>query len=401
MEPTQREPLVWLVDPISYTGMAYSDVGQVDALRRLGVDALVAGSEAWILDPKIVPRLAIFRGTHGDRSRIRKGAAYMTSLVRLFRRVMAGRPDIVHWQYLELPVADALVMYAMRRLGIRQVYTAHELLPWSARVHHRWVFRRLYANLDGIVVHNADQFAQIVARFGVDEAKVFLAPLGDYALFAEPELAQSAARVRIGIEPDVPVALFFGAIRPSKGLDVLLRAWAIAIRAVPDAMLLVVGKPLRGMDAATITALIDELGIGDRVRSVLEQVDPADANTYYRSADVVVLPYRDIGTSGVLRYAYDSALPVVATAVGEHTNHVTPGKTGFLVPPDDVEALAVAIGDALRDRWLLQPMGRAAYAYASDQMGWLEPAKALRQMYVDLMGAASGGQERNAPSARS
>lgn len=393
MERSHRPLLVWLVDPISYTGMAYSDVGQVEALQRLGVRAVVAGSDGWMLDPKIVPRLAIFRGTHGNRSRLLKGLAYVTSLIRLFRSINAARPDIVHWQYLELPVADALLMRAIRRLGIRQVYTAHELLPWTARSHHRWVFRRLYANLDGIVVHNPDQRDELIARFGVDPAKVYAAPLGDYAIFARPDLPQADARALLAVGSHTPVALFFGAIRPSKGLDVLLRAWAIAVGDVPEAVLMVVGKPLRGMDSATITALIEELGVQKSVRTVLEQVDPTEANTYYRAADVVVLPYRDIGTSGVLRYAYDSALPVIATAVGEHTTHVTAEQTGFLVAPDDVPALAAAIHEALRDRDRLQAMGLEAHAYAERHMGWLGPATALRQMYLELAPGASGPQD--------
>ena len=218
MSSSEYSPTVWIVDPISYSGMAYSDVGQIVALQELGAQPLLIGSDSWMLDPGIVARLAVFQGTHGDRSRVRKGVAYAGSLARLLNRIKRCRPDIVHWQYTELPIADVLTMVGIRLLGVAQVYTAHELLPWTARTHHRWLFTLLYAVVDAIIVHNGDQRAELIRRFRVAPWKVHLAPLGDYALFATPQLPQSQARARLGLSADPPVALFFGTIRPSKGL---------------------------------------------------------------------------------------------------------------------------------------------------------------------------------------
>jgi len=74
MSSSEYSPRVWLVDPISYSGMAYSDVGQIVALQELGARPLLVGSDSWMLEPKIVPRIAVFRGTYGTTSRLRRGA---------------------------------------------------------------------------------------------------------------------------------------------------------------------------------------------------------------------------------------------------------------------------------------------------------------------------------------
>lgn len=377
-------PTVWIVDPISYSGMAYSDVGQIVALQELGARPLLVGSDSWMLAPAIVPRIAVFRGTHGPRSRLRKGAAYIVSLARLLIRLTRTRPDVVHWQFTELPVADLLTMLAIRSLGIPQVYTAHELLPWSASRHHRWLFSRLYRVVDAIVVHNDDQRAEITWSFGADPAKVHVAPLGDYAIFATPELAQPQARSRLALADDAPIALFFGTIRPSKGLEVLLEAWALVARRLPEAVLLVVGKPYKGLDTNKTIAQIQQLRIGDSVRTRFEQVNPVDTNTYYRAADVVVLPYHEIGSSGVVRYAYNSARSVIATSVGEHAARVIEGETGHLVPPGKPGVLADALVDALADRPRLQSMGEAAQAYAAGNFKWLDPAREMLRIYQEL-----------------
>jgi glycosyltransferase involved in cell wall biosynthesis len=389
MSSTDAEPTIWLVDPISFSGMAYSDVGQIEALQRLGAAPLLAGSDGWMLDREVVPRVTIFKGTHDEPSQVRKGVAYALSLARLVRLVRARRPDVIHWQYSQLPMTEIVAMLAIRRLGSRQVYTAHELLPWTARRHHRWLFARLYNVMDAVVVHNADQREELVGGFGVDPSKVLVAPLGDYALFATPDVPQSDARRRLGLDVANPVALFFGAIRRSKGLDVLLHAWKEVAHQLPDAILVVVGKPVRGVDPDGLNALIETLGIGDQVRTVFAQVDPTDANSYYRAADVVVLPYLEIGTSGVLRYAYDSGRAVIATSVGEHVEQVIEGETGYLVPPADHVALSQRLVDALENRDQLHAMGSAARDYATANLGWIAPARTLLELYRSL-GRRSG-----------
>lgn len=384
MTSTDAAPTIWLVDPIAYSGMAYSDVGQIEALQRLGATPLLVGSDGWMLEPAIVPRLTVFKGTHGDRSQTAKGLAYAVSLARLVRLTWARRPDVIHWQYSQLPLAETVAMLAIRALGTRQVYTAHELVPWTTRRHHRWLFSRIYRMMDAVVVHNDQQRFDLLRGFDVEPSKVLVAPLGDYALFATPDLPQAAARDRLALDVSTPVALFFGAIRQSKGLEVLLRAWSEVARRSPTAVLVIVGKPVQGVDADALQSLIETLGIGDRVRAVFEHVNPEDTNTYYRAADVVVLPYLEIGTSGVLRYAFDSARAVIATSVGEHVTHVAHGQTGYLVPPADPGGLADRLTAALVDRERLRSMGITAHGYAMANLGWLGPARSMLERYRAL-----------------
>ena len=98
-------------------------------------------------------------------------------------------------------------------------------------------------------------------------------------------------------------------------------------------------------------------GLPDGITLHIGSSSPAAANDYYAAADVVAIPYDEVSTSGVMRYAYSAARPVVATSIGEFADHVMDGKTGRLVPPGDSEATASALIDVLSDRARALEMG--------------------------------------------
>jgi glycosyltransferase involved in cell wall biosynthesis len=381
----QDRPTVWVVDPVSYTGMVYTDVSQVMALEAAGASAMLLGSDRWMLDPSVIRHQDVFRGTSGQAHRLRRGVAYAASVVRLIAAVRAQRPDVVHWQYTELPILDLVAAACIRLLGTRQAYTAHELLPWSTRRYHVSVFRRFYRAMDLVVVHDEERREQLHKEFGVRSSRIKVATLGGFSAFAAPELTQDEARKRLNVPADAPVALFFGTIRPSKGLEVLLAAWPEVRNRLPTAQLLIAGKPFKRLDTgallASLTSTPAELGI----RVDFRHIDPAETNNFYRAADVVVLPYHAIGTSGVLRYAFDSERAVVATSVGEHSAHVQDGITGFLVAPGDAGALSRSLIAALGDRTRVSQMGKAARRYGDGTWGWPRIGETLLVAYRSLL----------------
>ena len=177
------------------------------------------------------------------------------------------------------------------------------------------------------------------------------------------------------------MALFFGSLRPSKGLHALLRAWGSVAAALPEARLVVAGRPYRGTDTEELASVAEAAGAAASVLFRFDEFGSDEANFYYRAADVVVLPYQRITTSAVLRYAYSSGRPVVATSVGEHQDHVN-SAVGWLVPPDDAPALAQALIAALSDPVATAARGRAALDYATKHFDWADIARKTIEAYA-------------------
>ncbi|MBW2253872.1 MAG: glycosyltransferase [Deltaproteobacteria bacterium] len=139
--------------------------------------------------------------------------------------------------------------------------------------------------------------------------------------------------------------LFFGFVRPYKGLDVLIEALGLL---GDNIHLTIAGEFWEGR--AEIEARIRQLGLTGRVELVPRYVSDQETAEYFARADVCVLPYRSATGSGVVTVAYHFDTPVVVTAVGGLPEAVVDGETGLLVPPGSPAALAEAIGSMTADR---------------------------------------------------
>ncbi len=148
------------------------------------------------------------------------------------------------------------------------------------------------------------------------------------------------ARRELGVAPGESLALFVGLIRPYKGVEDLLRAFALLGRETPW-RLVVAGEPWGGL-GERLRRLHGELGLGDTVQLHLRWVPEAGMPALLGASDAVVLPYRSASQSAVIPLAMAHGVPVVSTRVGSLDDVVRHGRNGLLVPPGDPAALAAA-----------------------------------------------------------
>jgi glycosyltransferase involved in cell wall biosynthesis len=283
--------------------------------------------------------------------RLTRLAQHVPDMLR-YRRI-ARRADVVHFQWLSVQALDVHLLPAAHP----RILTAHDVLPREPKPSQLAGQRRLYERMDAIVVHSEHGAARLRDELGLDPAKVHVIPHGILDNLAAVAPAPPFAKTK-------PVVLFFGLIRPYKGLDVLLEAWRAAR---PDAELWVVGMPR--MDASFIH--------GPDVRTALRFVSGAELAGAFAAADLVVLPYREIDQSGVLFTALAFGKPLLLSAVGGF-----PEIDGAeLVPPGDAPALAAALTALLADPAKLARMARASRALAAGPYGWDGIARRTLALY--------------------
>jgi glycosyltransferase involved in cell wall biosynthesis len=345
---------VHLVDPAAYTPPY--DRALAAALARAGAEVELWTSAFRYGDvPPAEPGVRVVEAfyRHGD-GRIARVASHVPDMLRYRRSARAA--DVVHFQWLSIQALDARLLPE----GHPRLLTAHDVLPREPRPGQLAGQRALYERMDAIVVHSAHGAARLRDELGLEAAKVHVIPHGALTGLDVPGEAPFA-------KPDRPVVLFFGLLRPYKGVDVLLDAWR---RADVDAELWVVGMPR--MDTSFIH--------GPRVRTALRFVTGPELAGAFRAADLVVLPYREIDQSGVLFTALAFGKPILATSVGGFAEV----EAAELVPPGDADALAAALSALLSDPERLSQLAAASRAAAAGPYSWDAIARQTLELYAGL-----------------
>lgn len=234
---------------------------------------------------------------------------------------------VLTWWTLFWAPAFAYIAWRLRKHGIPSSFLCHNLFDHGAKGIKQWITRQLLSSADSYIVHSREQNAALHALFPHKPVLQRLLPVFDQFPPASETLPK---RGRLEV-------LFFGFIRPYKGMDVLLDA--ISNLSDPEIYLTIVGESWD--DTARITDATRKKG--SHVEAHLHYVDERVAANYFERADIVVLPYLSATGSAVVTLAYHYRKPVLASQVGGLQDAVIPGRTGWLVPPGSSDLLASAL----------------------------------------------------------
>jgi glycosyltransferase involved in cell wall biosynthesis len=268
----------------------------------------------------------------------------------------------VWWVWLFAPAY--LTMIALMRRHTRVILQCHNVGDKEPAAWKRWLTNRVLRRADAIVAHARPEADEAWKRSGGRRVVKTFLPVHELG-GAIPSRAE--AREILGIDDRANVALFFGHIRPFKGLDIALRAWP---ELTSEVLLVVAGEAWWERESE-----YRALSVGaTNIRFDFRFIPDSEIATYFAATDIVLAPYRIEAQSGVALTAFHFARPVIATTVGG-LPEIIDGNNGMLIPPEDPPALARAIDDffTTRDR---AAMERAA-ADSARRYSWPEYAAAF------------------------
>jgi glycosyltransferase involved in cell wall biosynthesis len=365
---------VQLVDPSAFTPPY--DRSLAAALARRGADVRLLTSHFLYGEVPVAERYRVeecfyrrsaARGLDAPGRRAFKAVEHLGDMLRFRRRVDA---DLVHYQWLTSPWLDAAVLPPPRPRAM----TAHYVLPLHPSRLQLASARRAFGAMDAVVAHSEHGARRLRDVVGLDPDRVRVIHHGAFDYLTRlpkeeplpPELEGAGG----------PVILFFGLLRPYKGIDTLLEAF----RKVEGAELWIVGKPR--MDVEPLRRLAAEAP--GRVRFLTRFVADAEIPPILRRADLVVLPYRDVEHSGVLYAALAFGKPLVLSAVGGFPEVAETG-AARLVPPEDPQALAAVLHELLSDEAARKELAEAATRAATGPYSWDAAAAATLALSRELL----------------
>ena len=271
--------------------------------------------------------------------------------VRLMRYALTAKPKVFHvlWNGKLQHFDRTFLMLYYKLLGKKIIFHAHNVNAAKRdgvdTSLNRLTLKIQYRLVDHIFVHTARMKQELQQDFGVAPGAVTVIPHGVNNAVPDTDLTSAGAKQRLGLADSDKTILFFGNIGPYKGLDLLIAAFQHLVADDPCYRLIIAGKARGGTGEylEEIRRSIADPASRGRILPKIEYIPDEENEIYFKAADVLALPYREIYQSGVLFLGYSFGLPVVATDVGSFREDVREGETGFLCAPNNPSELARAI----------------------------------------------------------
>jgi len=378
-------PPVLMLCPHGYTGLSYYIYALCRHLSEAGTEVELITSDPWIPDtyPSPFSINKAYRHISGPRSRARKGMAYLRSTHRARQALAQSSAPVFHMQISELPLVDAWLMRQARRMGKRVVFTPHDIVHTKRYPGGHQMLQKCFNAAHAIVVHNEINARDICQRYKVEARHVHVIPHGNYAWRIRSRESRQEACQRLGLEDHRLWLLFFGDIRPSKGLDVLCRAVPALVKQHPDARLLIAGRLSHGLNPAWLDGLLRDSGCAEWTECRLGFIPDDQIVSYYQAASLVVMPYHSISESGVLRFAHSAGAVPVCSDLPEFRETIVDGKNGFLFQPGNSGECARVISRALAMKD--DPGLHRAIEETDRRFDWSEVALRTQHVYREVV----------------
>jgi len=310
-----------------------------------------------------------------------KAAEHLFNMRKFVSRMRQLRPDVIHFQWLPVPILDRLYLEQLGRIA-PLVFTVHNTnQPRGTAfqsLYQKLGWASLFRHLHAIIVHSPYSKRRILENGWTTADKIHIVPHGvfDYYRSLENNVVPAPAKVRS--------VLFFGAPERYKGLDVLLRAFALLPNGLLNrAQLVIAGRPTH--DTPSLQALAETLGINQRVVWKLGAIRESEVPQIFRSATLVAVPYRYIDVSGVLMTALALGKAVVANRIGGNVDLIEDGVHGRLVDPESPESMAKALADLLTNPDRLHSMEQAVERLANSAFCWRVSAEKTIEVYKHVL----------------
>lgn len=341
------------------------------------------GSTMWDCEPMPGVGMNLWFDYNRMGNAVSKALSYFRTLIRIYRRARRERPGVVHIQWTRIPALDLRFVKHFRSLGIKVIYTAHNLLPHDSGDKYLKVFQRIYREVDNVIVHSTRTREELMKMFGVPAEKISVIPHGILDMDSDVDgVAERADDLRCltGTSGKLVFASM-GLQSQYKGVDNIVRVWTEndRFRNNPACHLLLVGRN-KNLDYTPLDGVTN-------VTVVDEKVDNLDFMAYMQLADVVLLPYRKISQSGVLFTALTHNIPVLVSNVGGLPDPLSVADVGWNIGQPSKENLESVMLGLLEDpdAVLMKKQNIREFEKVRAHYDWSEISRLTSRLYCEIL----------------
>lgn len=295
---------------------------------------------------------------------------------------LSAKGKIVHlqwWTTFLSPIFFVIMLFLkIRRKKI--IFTVHNVLGHETNMLDRIITKTMFAFPDFFILHSTKNIDKMEEIFKIKKERMVRIPHGIYEFYKNEEVTKKESRKKLDIKDKTFVVLSFGNIREYKGVDILIKAFAIVRDEIPDAYLIIAGKPW--IDWNPNQKLIEKYNLKKNVRTFLDYVPMSDVKHYFQSCDLVALPYKEFDAqSGPGNIALAFHKPLIVSNTGGLPDLLK--NKEFVIEKNNVKQLAEKIIKIFKDKKLAEQLSKDSREMCKEY-SWEGIGKKTAELYKGL-----------------
>jgi beta-1,4-mannosyltransferase len=269
-------------------------------------------------------------------------------------------------------------LFWIKILRFKLVWTVHEIYPHKQEFINDLFIRKLVSKMSDATIYHTQSSLEEAQLLGFSMKKTFIIPIGNYISSYKNTLTKSTAREKLNLDTKDFVFVFFGLIKPYKGIDDLLFNFGTLINMNSKKRIkLVIAGPSEDEHSLEVISKYKKKYKG-RIQTYIEYIEDINVQIFLHCADVVALPYKRNTTSAAALLAFGFKKPIIAPLLGSFKEF--PMDTGFYYKDNK---LLEAMQQAITNKAKLQKMGKRGYAIAK-KISWENIADLTSSVYGKL-----------------
>lgn len=293
----------------------------------------------------------------------------LSGLIRSVLYLKQNKVKNVIFHVFEASLLSLTQIFTYRLFGFRIIGIIHDVKPFKGK-NSNWIEFLINNHLlHHIVVHNTYTKDEIEkSKAYRNTVPIHIIPHGNYSEQINPSITKASARQELNLDSNQAVFLFFGQIKGAKGLDILLKAFPRESKA----HLIIAGKVWKE-DYTLYQRIIEERKLDDSVSQYIRHIEDHERELFFKSADVIILPYKKIYQSGVLLMAMSYGLPAIVSNLEAFSE--LDDDTVLKFEKENCNDLKSKILFALNNPNEMKKRGKSSESIAYSKHSWAEIAK--------------------------
>ena len=382
---------VSIIEPIGgHGGLEFYDLGLCEAVSSQHIDVSLYTCEKTKLHQEYEHGYSVatpYKRVFGQGNKVFRGVRYIYGTLSAVFDSLKKRSTIAHFHIFSFSLLEYFNIRIFKIFGFGIVSTVHDVEPLD-RINgtkSKKKYCKFLKIIDQIIVHNSFTKAEIIKTDPLcNPEKIHVIPPTDLDFLYNEDISRSEARKVLGIElpEDSRIVLFFGQIKKTKGLDILIKAFAQLKE--KNVFLVIAGRCWK-TDMDKYHSLINSLKIKNKTIIEEKYIKNRDVMRLFKAADVVVLPYIKVYNSSVLLRGMDYGAVNVVSDLSFFTEVIKDGSNGLIFKSGDIKELRSVLSVILNDKKLLKRIGENSRKFVQQNYSFDVTGEKMRSVYDRLV----------------